>query len=240
MNISDPAKVSPPADVRTESSKLFPLWRSAVVIILIGFCVLLVSGFHGVDNETESGVSMTLPDSLGDYLGFNSDITAEERIGLPEDTEFVKKRYIGPNPEEINCEIVLSGAHKNSIHRPQVCLVAQGWTIRDEKPIQVLLPDRREQRVRLLTLSRTENGQLIVGYYLYWFVGKDRTTDDHFQRILLSSWDRVLKGVNHRWAYVIVSSFIPTRDLSEQKKTQLLGDLIAFSGEIIPRIQKKM
>jgi hypothetical protein len=37
-------------------------------------------------------------------------------------------------------------------------------------------------------------------------VGKDKTTDDHFERIFLTSWDRIVHRVNHRWAYVIVSS----------------------------------
>ncbi|MBV8175046.1 MAG: hypothetical protein JO151_10860, partial [Verrucomicrobia bacterium] len=79
----------------------------------------------------------------------------------------------------------------------------------------------------------------IVGYYIYWFVGKDKTTDDHFERILLTSWDRIVHRVNHRWAYVIVSSILPPREkLTDQERQNVLSDLISFARELIPQIQK--
>jgi hypothetical protein len=230
-----PASAASPQD--TQSYPIFPLWKSMVAILVIALSGLLVYSGRGVNGQTGAGVTMKLPDSVGNYLGFGVEVSEAERIILPKDTEFANKRYVGPTPEQINCEIVLSGAQRNSIHRPQICLVGQGWTIHEERAIPIQLANGRQQRVRLLTISRIESGRTVLGYYLYWFVGKDKTTDDHFERIFLTSWDRIVHRVNHRWAYVIVSSLLPGDQLSDKEKSRVANNLIGFTREIIPKIQ---
>jgi hypothetical protein len=223
--------------IESDSSN-FPWWRSLVVLILIGVAAGAVYLTPEATGISEAGVNMELPDSVGTYLGFDRAVSESERQFLPKDTEFAKKGYVGAGPTEINCEIVLSGAQRNSIHRPQVCLVGQGWTILDEKPLPILLANERTQRIRLLTLTRVENGKTINGYFLYWFVGKDATADDDFKRIVLTSWDRVTKGTNHRWAYVILSGIMPKAGDSEEARKELLNYLTGFARDIIPLIQK--
>src|SRR5208282_2045441 len=208
-------------------------WRSLVLLLFAGLTFLACRLFHDVDTKTEPGVIMNLPDNIGNYLGFDSDITDSERVILPRDTEFAKKRYSGFDLPEITAEIVLSGAQRQSIHRPQVCLAGQGWAIQKEETIPITLADGRVQKVRKLTLVRTQDGVQIMGYFIYWFIGKDKTTDDHIERIFLTSWDRIVHRVNHRWAYVIVSSSLnPGLKNTEQEKNQLLSDLISFTGRM--------
>jgi hypothetical protein len=215
------------------------LWRCLVLALLAGLTFLACRLFHDVDTKTEPGVIMNLPDSIGDYLGFDTDITESERLILPRDTEFAKKRYDGFNLPEITTEVVLSGAQRQSIHRPQVCLVGQGWAIQKEETLPIALKNGRVQKVRKLTLVKTQDGVQVVGYFLYWFIGKDKTTDDHLERIFLTSWDRVVHRVNHRWAYVIVSGILrPGLKAAEKEKQEVLSDLISFTGEIIPMIQR--
>jgi Protein of unknown function (DUF3485) len=215
------------------------LWRALILLLLVGLTLLACRLFRHIDTKTEPGVIMKLPDSLGKYLGFDSDITESERLILPRDTEFAKKRYDGFGSGEITTEIVLSGAQRQSIHRPQVCLTAQGWAIQKEETIPLTLTDGRVQKVRKLTLARTQDGVQIVGYFIYWFVGKDKTTEDHFERIFLTSWDRIVQRVNHRWAYVIVSSILPPqKNVTDQERQTVLSDLVSFTRELIPQIQK--
>jgi hypothetical protein len=221
------------------NASIFPWWRSLVVLILAGVAAGAVYLTREATGISEAGVNMELPDSVGSYIGFDRAISESEKQFLPQDTEFAKKGYVGAAPAEITCEIVLSGAQRNSIHRPQVCLVGQGWTIVDEKSIPILQANHGTQKVRLLTLTRSENGERINGYFLYWFVGKDTTTDDHFQRILLTSWDRVTKGTNHRWAYVIVSGILPKAKDSTEVRAELLDRLTGFVRDMIPLIQKR-
>ncbi len=215
------------------------LWRCFILVLLAGLTLLACRLFHDVDTKTEPGVIMNLPDSIGNYLGFDTDVTESERLILPRDTGFAKKRYDGFNLPEITTEIVLSGAERQSIHRPQVCLVGQGWAIQKEETIPISLANGRVQKVRKLTLVRTQDGMQTVGYFIYWFIGKDKTTDDHIERILLTSWDRIVHRVNHRWAYVIVSSILrPGLKVTELEKNQVLSDLISFTRELIPQIQR--
>jgi Protein of unknown function (DUF3485) len=215
------------------------LWRSFILVLLTVLTLLACRLFHDVDTKTEPGVIMNLPDNIGDHLGFDSDITESERVILPKDTEFAKKRYNGFDLPEITTEIVLSGAQRQSIHRPQVCLVGQGWTIQKEETIPITLADGRVQKVRKLTLVRTQDSVQIVGYFIYWFIGKDKTTDDHLERIFLTSWDRIVHRVNHRWAYVIVDAILPPEPkVTAGERQKVLSDLISFTGELIPQIQR--
>jgi hypothetical protein len=214
-------------------------WRALVLVLLAGLTFLACRLFHDVNTKTEPGVIMNLPDSIGAYIGFDTDITESERVILPRDTEFAKKRYSGFDRPEITTEIVLSGAQRQSIHRPQVCLVGQGWAIQKEETIPIGLADGREQKVRKLTLLRTQGGVQIVGYFIYWFVGKDKTTDDHIERIFLTSWDRIVHRVNHRWAYVIVNAILPAQPtVTALERQKVLSDLVSFTGELIPQIQR--
>ncbi len=215
------------------------LWRAFVLVLLVGLTLLACRLFHDVDTRTQPGVIMNLPDGIGNYIGFDTDITESERVILPRDTEFAKKRYSGFDLPAITTEIVLSGAQRQSIHRPQVCLVGQGWAIQKEETIPITLADGKVQKVRKLTLLRTQDGIQIAGYFIYWFIGKDKTTDDHFERIFLTSWDRIVHRVNHRWAYVIVNVILPPEPkVTALERQQVLSDLLSFTRELIPQIQR--
>jgi hypothetical protein len=185
-----------------------------------------------------AGVKMDLPDSIGDALGFDGDLAREHRL-LPADTEFVKKLYLSASPTPVNCEIVLTGAERSSIHRAEVCLLGQGWTLLSAEEVNVPVAAGRAQRVKLLRLSKLRDGQQLFGYFLYWYVGADRITDDTFSRIFLSSWDQLTRGVNHRWAYVTVNSELaPSQSGSEDAKRELISRLVRFAADIIPIVQK--
>ena len=217
---------------------VFPWARLLVVLAVTGLAAGLVYLGRDMNQDRQAGVKMELPDSIPGYLGFNEDPSFAELQSLPRDTEFAKKRYVGGGSADVNCEIVLSGAAKSSIHRPQICLVAQGWTIQQEQTVPITLEDGRSQNVRVLTVSRREEGKVYTGYVIYWYVGKDRTTEDNFRRILLTSWDRVVRRVNHRWAYVTISGFIPGDGADSKSAKQLQADLVIFTREIIPLIQR--
>lgn len=217
----------------------FPWWRSALVLALVLIAAGMIVLGGGINRPSEAGVVMNLPDTVGAYLGFNQDVTEAEKRILPPDTEFAKKQYIGSPAGEVNCEIVLSGSQKNSIHRPQVCLAGQGWTILREQPVTIPLPEGRKQRVRVLTLAREIGARTVNGYFVYWFVGRDKTTDDHFKRILYTSWDRLAHRVNHRWAYIIVSGMIPDKsDPQAPAAERILEQLLDFTRDVIPAVEK--
>jgi exosortase len=214
------------------------LWRSIVALLIsvgAGVMVTISSASHRMG---AAGVKMELPDTVGDALGFDGSLDREHRL-LPADTEFAKKEYLSASPRPITCEIVLTGGERSSIHRAEACLLGQGWTILGNEEVTVALGTGRTQKVRLLELSKVRDGQRLFGYFLYWYVGADRTTDDTFSRILLTSWDQLTRRVNHRWAYVTVTSELPpSQGGSEEAKRALVSRLVRFAADVIPSIQK--
>ena len=71
-------------------------------------------------------------DLPADISGFVSTNEPEDEtvVGiLPKDTSFAQRRYISPDGFWINANIVLMGADRTSIHRPEACLPAQGFHI---------------------------------------------------------------------------------------------------------------
>lgn len=132
-----------------------------------------------------------------------------EYDALPKDTEFVKSAYTNAAGERMFTSIVLSGQERNSIHRPQRCLKGQGSSIMNEHTIKVEMEGREPLRVAVIEIERlyrTEKGpQTYYGFYAYWFVGQDRETASHHARMFWLGWDRVVRSVAHRWAYIAVS-----------------------------------
>lgn len=131
-----------------------------------------------------------------------------EKDMLPADTQVTKKNYTHPGGLSLGAAIVLSGNDRSSIHRPEVCQVAAGNTINRKRLISVPIEGREKPlEIMVLEMSRRytrPDGQvgMIPSYYAYWFVGKDRETASHIQRMWWMAYDRVVHGVSHRWAYI--------------------------------------
>ena len=135
-----------------------------------------------------------------------------ERSLLPADTGLVRKFYQRPGGRDaLHATIVLSGDDRSSIHRPQVCMTAAGHEIMDERFIRIPLEGRAEPlEVMVLDMAKPTAGPdgtpgQYLSYYAYWFVGKDRETASHVERMFWMGYDRVVHGVSHRWAYIALS-----------------------------------
>jgi EpsI family protein len=190
-----------------------------------------------------AAVDLALPIMVGDWKGEDEAATQGERDILGPDTQFAKRRYVN-GTDEISVSIVLSGPDMNtSIHRPERCLPAQGWTISDSR-IVALPTEKGTLRTTRLHNSRnvrTDRGQplRINNLSYYWFIGHSNITPSHLERTWIDIRDRVLKGTNQQWAYVTVAASI-TKDYkifgrSEKETDQLIRD---FIRELAPQLQK--
>ncbi|MDF3129130.1 exosortase-associated EpsI family protein [Kiritimatiellaeota bacterium B1221] len=131
-----------------------------------------------------------------------------EKTVLPRDTVMMKKQYINrENPENtVFTSVVLSGKDRTSIHRPELCLDAQGNAIESSQALEIPLANGNTIKVQVLLLNKKYSEKYTrYSYYAYFFIGKDRTTHLHFERLLWMSLDRVFRNVAHRWAYIAVS-----------------------------------
>lgn len=221
-----------------------PFWRTGVAAAFFLAAFLLCIFLRPPTNESVAGVNMTLPYQLGDWWGTDQDISLTEKTILPKDTEFARKNYESGGGDSIICSVILSGTEKRSIHRPETCLPGQGWTIRDGHVIDVPLHSGHTLQVMNLTLSRNAtlaNGKKkeVFSYYIYWFVGDHVVTPYHWRRVWLSSWDRVVHHINHRWAYVIVNSMVTQGFKPNGKNSaETLAMLKKFIADVVPYLEK--
>lgn len=171
-----------------------------------------------------SAVKMDLPAASGSWI-FRTFPPSEEEIStLGSDTKFSKAACLSARPgefddlgysipDQINLSIVLSGYDlNNSIHRPERCMPAQGHHITGSSDVLVgLNNDRQFAAKRLISVQhqpvdkeRTEFINLNCITY-YFFVGHDQVTNDHLKRTFIDMQDRLVRGMDQRWAYVSVS-----------------------------------
>lgn len=168
-----------------------------------------------------------------------SNMNWAERAMLPADTGLVRDYYVRPgNLDGLHASIVLSGNDRSSIHRPEVCMTAAGNEISEERTIRIPLAGRAQPlEVRVLDMirpyKRADGSQAAAyTYYAYWFVGKDRETASHLERMFWMGYDRVFRGVSHRWAYIALAG---ARTSGSDAHLQTIAD---FASQLHPALLK--
>lgn len=193
------------------------------------------------------GIVLELPEFLGEWYGVEEKISEKERLVLGADTEFARKVYTNGRGGEIFVSVVLGGQDMNtSIHRPERCLPAQGWTIVDSRKVVVPLRDAsrsallatRLHNVRTLGAGQDEQRKLF-GLNYYWFVGYSDVSASHLERTLIDIRDRILKGYNQRWAYITVAANVGKGltqfGLDEAGTDKMLQD---FVRRLVPEVHR--
>jgi hypothetical protein len=212
--------------------------RGLIVVALAGATIFAALVLSPETGKSEAAISMKLPDSLDGYTGEDQPVSEAEKTILPADTEFAKKVYSNGSGNTINCQIVLAGGEKRSIHRPEICLPGQGWVLKSSAVVPVPVPGHKPLEVMKLTIGRpisTGDGETreLKSLFYYWFVGKGTTTPHHVVRLLKTNFDLLFHNTNHRWAYVVVSAPILhgltpdglTEETVESNLTRFIGDL---------------
>ena len=157
-----------------------------------------------------------LPAFLGtEWIGRQTGVSLVEREILPADTGYSRKTYVAvADPRrQVFLSIVLSGRDRTSIHRPELCLVGQGWTIAEPELRKLAITvgggdsAGGEIPFTLLRLKReipTPRGRESVPQLAsYFFVGADGVAGGHAEMIRRDAWNRVRHGRADRWAYVL-------------------------------------
>lgn len=212
--------------------------------VLLAGCSLIFL-LPSVQNQTPSGVNLQLPSIMGEWYGSNAEVTLKERQVLGAETEFARKVYTNGRGDTIFASVVLAGSDMNtSIHRPERCLPAQGWTVAASKTMEVdlgqghKLPVTRLYNMRQIPLS---NGSSRPFYNLnyYWFAGYSDLTASHFTRTWIDIRDRLLKGYNQRWAYVTITANVTSEfEKFGSSEQQIDASIAQFIRELSPHIHK--
>jgi len=213
---TSPAPVATPAAAPSRGPSLLHL---GIVVGILAGGVLLTALTSDVTQVSEPGIAVKdgrpfLSEKFGDWAGGPLEgLSEQERAILPQDTEGARRVYTDSAGNQVYCSIVLAGRDVTSIHRPELCLPGQGWSIQTSSVEPVTVPSAAGGSLELMRLNTVRNHQLPDGrtvqgrsIFVYWFVGKDRTTAHHLERIFWTTKDRVLHNTNHRWAYILIHS----------------------------------
>lgn len=218
---------------------------------LLNVQVALLCGFGAVfvlpkgPKSAPAGIAMTLPNIVGAWIGDDAEVTAREREILAQDTQFARKIYTGPAGDEIFVSIVLSGDDMtNSIHRPERCLPAQGWTVESSQRRAIPIGAGKSLALtKLRTLRMVEQPNKtsapLYDLHYYWFIGSREMTPSHLTRTQIDLRDRILHGSNQRWAYITVTSIVTEHWKRPQRTEAETAEMIEkFVQELAPKLEK--
>ena len=231
------------------------LLRALIFVLLVAGTVRACPLSPTVQAGTSAGVLMQLPARLSGFVARAELPDADEKRLLPDDTEFAKATFSTDTSDPaqrdvIRCTVVLSGAERRSIHRPEVCLVGQGWTIMESRIIPLSCGDGHQISVKDLYIEKTitlKSGERrpLRAHYVYWFVGADVTTPSHVERIWLTIRDNLVRNLNHRWAYpslmaIVTDNFSPSESGERIRNSEETRTLVTdFIQKLVPQIQKE-
>ena len=140
---------------------------------------------------------------LGEIAGFKSEPlepSETELEVLPEDTIIIKARYTNSIGDWYLVSAVIGGKSKSSIHRPELCLPAQGFLMTRPHNLEVA---GEAWRAIVLDGGATRP---TLGFAYSFFNQEGFRTASHLRRIFRDVWDRSFYNRIDRWVMVTVNS----------------------------------
>jgi len=179
-------------------------------------------------------------------------ISLGEKRDLPSDTTIVKRTYRSVSGgESYTVSVVISGRSRGSIHRPELCLPAQGFVMESvgTYPLHVLGGKPHQARIIHAQHSSSLHAQALsreaaLGLNIvqssssssqkfslaYWFISRQHENTSHVQRTLIDIWDRSIHNRINRWSMVAINAS-PSLDTKES-----MSAFESFLGEFYPQI----
>jgi EpsI family protein len=167
----------------------------------------------GVRLQADGVSPVKLPESVGtDWFGRSVDVSDVERALLPADTGYSRRNYVSLADlrRQVFVSVVLSGRDRTSIHRPELCLIGQGWSITGRARHE-FSAGSESVPVTLLTVEHAVTGAKaanVRSLLAYWFVGGEAVEPTHFGMMARDASDRLRHLRADRWAYVVVQTVI--------------------------------
>lgn len=184
-------------------------------------------------------MKIELPERVLDFTSTNMP-EPEVVVGyLPKDTSYAGRLYTAPDGLQINSTIILMGADRTSIHKPDYCLPGQGWSINEKTVVNIPVAGPQNYQLPVAkwiigNVYQTPDGQKheVSGLYVFWFVADGEQTADNYQRMWWLGRDLLRTGVLQRWAYV--SFFSVCAPGQEEATFEQMKKLIAVT---VPEFQ---
>jgi hypothetical protein len=184
-------------------------------------------------------MKIDLPERVLDFASTNVP-EPEVVLGyLPKDTSYAERIYTAPDGFWVQNTVILMGADRTSIHRPEFCLPGQGFQINSKTVVHIPIerPHPYELPVMKWVISKSVQAydgqkQNVSGLYVFWFVADNERSTGIVPMQLQMMRDQLLTGVLQRWAYI--SYFAICEPGQENAAFERVKKLIAAS---VPEFQ---
>ncbi len=184
-------------------------------------------------------MKIDLPENVLDFTSTNLPEPPVVLGYLPPDTSYAERIYTAPDGFQVQGTIILMGADRTSIHKPDYCLPGQGWHIDSKKIVNVPVGGAQPYGLPVAEWIISADFQMPGGQtekhggaYAFWFVAYNEQTPDFYGFLRRLTHDFLFTGVLQRWAYV--SYFSPSEPGQEDAVFARMEKLIAAS---VPEFQ---
>ncbi len=168
-------------------------------------------------NITEGVKLSDIPEKCPECDGRMDTVSLGERRLLPEDTIFYKANYYDETGDVWRVAVIVNGASRLSIHRPEICLPAQGMSIEKGRVETFKLDDGSELDVHCMDVRPRSQASTSRMGHSYFFVSKNDRAASHSKRIFISVRDRAIYRRITRWSMVTLSGEEPFADTPERR-----------------------
>lgn len=168
-----------------------------------------VPGIKAAPIPGQVQMKIVLPEHVLDFTSTNVP-EPDVVIGyLPTDTSYAERMYSDPDGLRIQSTVILMGADRTSIHRPEYCLPGQGWNIDKKEIVTFPIYDNppyqlQVARWNLSTSIQQPDGSKATAFavYVYWYVANNDETPDHDKMLEQLTLNLFRTGGLQRWAYI--------------------------------------
>ena len=154
-------------------------------------------------------------------------ISLGELTDLPKDTVIIKRNYRAPDGLRYVVSVVIGGRQRDSIHRAELCLPAQGFAMLGAARLSLRLADDKTVAVRKIDAQRSGGSAMSL---VYWFLSRERECCSHAERILMDVWDRSIHNRINRWVMIAVNVS------SQLDSPESIDRFETFLSELVPQI----
>ncbi|GMW01287.1 MAG: hypothetical protein AMXMBFR84_24240 [Candidatus Hydrogenedentota bacterium] len=173
-------------DVATPSVRPVLVAGATMTLVATIHLALVLSHAQAAKAAPEQN-TLNLPNQIVDYKQLGSDIEIDEYTkALLETSTILIRNYTSPRGRPVQLTVVHAGTTRRSLHFPEVCLVGDGWEIREQE----LVPIGLSFNARRLVLVKGESTEAV----LYWFKTGDVMTGNFFMNAAYWAKNQILMG----------------------------------------------
>jgi len=182
---------------------------ASALIWLKGHQRLGKPGIKAIPIPGSTMMKIDLPERVPDFTSTNVPESEVELGYFPKDTSYARRFYQAPDGFGVSTIIILMGADRTSIHRPEYCMLGQGWRVDKKTKVKIPIDGVPHYELPVMKWVISEKCEMpggeeqeARGVYVYWFVADNEQTTGNVQLQCYLVKDLLFTGVLQRWAYI--------------------------------------